>query len=106
MATSRVHAPSSNTSAIVTIAASATGAWHEIEGIYWSYDAAPTGGSLLVESPSGTTLLSLSITAAGPGFLPFSGSCLRGATSQAMIITLAAGGSGVTGKINVQQRSG
>lgn len=95
--------PSSHTAAVVTITAETTVA-QEIEFIAWSYDTDPTGGNLKVESPSGTTLMSLDITSKGPGFIPFSGSCLRGAADQALIVTLADGGSGVTGKLYVSQR--
>lgn len=97
------HKPSSNTAAVVTIAA-VTGVAHELEFISFSYDAAPTNGNLKIESPSGTTLQEFYVTAAGPGFIPFSGSAVKGASGQAMIITLAAGGSGVSGIVNVLQR--
>lgn len=74
----------------------------EIEMIAWSYDAAPTAGNLKVESPVGTTIFTVDITAAGPGFIPFSGSCIKGAIGQAMRITLADGG--VNMKVNAIQR--
>ncbi len=84
--------------AVITIAALDSNTTNnqriELEFVGWSYDAAPTGGNLKIESPSGTTLMTLDITAAGPGFIPFSGSCIRGAAGQAMIITLADGSVG------------
>ena len=49
---------------------------------------------------SGTTVFSLDITAAGPGFLPLE---KLGTPNTAMIITLAAGGVGISGKVCVGQ---
>jgi hypothetical protein len=98
------HKPSSNTAAVITIAA-VPGVAHELELLGFSYDGAPTGGNLKVESPSGTTLLELYVTSAGAGFVPLSGSCLKSTSvNAAMIITLAAGGSGVSGIVNAIQR--
>lgn len=97
------HLPAAATAAVITISA-ITGVAHEIEAVLWSYDAAPTGGNLKIESPSGTTLLSVDVTSAGVGFLPFSGSCIKGASGEALIITLASGAGAVVGKVNAIQR--
>lgn len=98
-AAANVHVPSSNTAAVITYAAAGAGISHVISGIAWSYSGAPTAGNLKVEDGSGTTVFSVDITAAGPGFIPFS-TPLKGTANTAMIITLAAGGSGVSGKVN------
>lgn len=103
MGTPYYHAPAAATAAVITLAAN-TGVAHEIEMLAWSYDAAPTGGNLKVESPSGTTLFEFDITAAGPGFIPLSGSCLKGASGSAMIITLASGAGAVSGIVNCIKR--
>lgn len=95
-----IHAPSSNTAAVVTYAA-ATDKQHVITGIAWSYDGAPTGGNLKIEDVSGTTVFSIDITAAGPGVIYFNPPKSAAAKNTALIITLAAGGSGVTGKVSV-----
>lgn len=93
------HYPSSNTAAVVTYTA-VIGRAHMIDGlIHWSYDNLPTGGRLTIQDGSGNTILDLSITSQGPGFTPVDG--LTGSDNTAMIITLAAGGSGVTGKLTV-----
>lgn len=94
-----VNAPSSNTAAVVTYAATA-GAAHVVSGIGWSYSGSPTAGNLKIEDGSGNTVFSLDITAGGPGFLPFDPH-KRGTVNTAMIVTLAAGGSGVSGKVSV-----
>ena len=98
-ASTNVHVPASNTAAVITYAAAGAGVSHVISGVAWSYSAAPTGGNLKIEDASGTTVFSVDITAAGPGFIPFQ-SPLKGTANAAMILTLAAGGSGVTGKVD------
>lgn len=95
----------SNTAVVVTVAA-VPNVCHEIEMLGWSYDAGGTlsTGRLSVQSPSGTYLFDIDITSNGAGFIPMSGSCLKGASGQDLIITLAAGGSGVVGKLNAIRR--
>lgn len=96
--TNDVHAPASNTAAVVT--AAVADRRHAIGGVAWSYSGAPTGGNLKVEDGSGTTVFTADITAGGPGFIPFVPG-LAGRANTALIITLAAGGSGVSGKVSV-----
>lgn len=100
MAAADVHAPAANTAAVVTYAAAGAGISHVIAGVAWSYNAAPTGGNLKIEDVSGTTILTLDITAAGPGFIPFPVP-LKGDANAALIVTLAAGGASATGKVSV-----
>lgn len=99
-AASDVHAPAVNTAAVVTYAAAGAGIAHAISGIAYSYSAAPTGGNLKVEDGAGVTVFSLDITAAGPDVVYFDPP-KKGAANTAMIVTLAAGGAGVTGKVSV-----
>lgn len=94
------HYPSSNTAAVVTKAA-VPGYAHVVGSVAWSYDAAPTGGNLKIEDVSGTTVFSIDITAAGPGVFNFFPPLKMAAANTALIVTLAAGGSGVTGKLSV-----
>lgn len=97
-ATADIHEPAANTAAVVTYAAN--NAKHVIGGLSWSYSAAPTGGNLKIENGAGTTVYSVDITAAGPGSIEFP-QARRGSSATALIITLAAGGGGITGKLNV-----
>ncbi len=99
-AAANVNAPTANTAAVITYAAAGAGVSHVISGLAWSYNATPTSGNLKVEDGSGTTVFSVDITSAGPGFIPFQAP-LKGTANTAMIVTLTAGGSGVTGKISV-----
>lgn len=95
------HVPAANTAAVITLAA-AEGRRHVAHYIQWSYSAAPTGGRLTVEDGAGNIILDLDITAAGPGGLTL---VLIGSANTQMIISLAAGGAAVVGKINAQTTS-
>lgn len=97
-----LHEPAANTAAVVTYAAE-TGRCHVIFGVSWSYSGTPTSGNLKIESPSGTKLFSEDITVGGPGQFDFPEG-IKGAYSGALIVTLAAGGSGVSGKVSVNSR--
>ena len=99
MSTAYFHDPGSDDTAATRTVTAVPNVIHEIDGIYWSYDASPTAGNLTVASPSGTTIFELDITAAGPGSVLFP-SGLRGAESQAVIVTLAAGDTDVDGLLN------
>lgn len=91
-----VHAPAANTAAVITYTAAA-GIEHVIDGIAWSYSGAPTGGNLKVQDGA-TTVFSMDITAGGHGYIPVR---KRGTANTNLVITLAAGGEGVSGKVNV-----
>lgn len=93
------YATASNAAAVVTVAAAATKC-HAISGLAWSYSGSPTSGMVKIEDGSGTTVFSLDITAAGPGSVLF-GKPMRGTVNTALIVTLAAGGGGVVGKVNL-----
>ena len=98
------HQPSSNTEAVATISA-ITGV--QIEGImiHFSYDLDPTGGKVqLVEDKAGTPIIlsELTVTNKGPGFLPCEG--FVSSPGKSLSAVLAAGGSGVTGKVSLAAR--
>ena len=94
-----VHGPSSDTAAVVTYAAAA-GFSHHITGLVWSYSGGtPSGGNLRV-TDGDSVVFNMDITAAGAGFVPFT-PAKRGTTGSSMTITLAAGGTGVSGKVSV-----
>lgn len=88
---------SPNVTATVTFAA-VTGKRHIITGVAWSYDATPTGGSIVVADNLLGTLLSLTITASGPGFIIFPLPVASDLDAQ-ITITLAAGGASVSGRV-------
>jgi hypothetical protein len=85
-----------DTAAVVTIPATPE-EYNYIHHVQWSYDAAPTGGKLTIkDGASGSVLWEQAITAAGPGGQDPDE---LGSLNTATVITLAAGGAGVTGRI-------
>lgn len=92
-----VHAPAANTAAAVTYSGAA-GTQHRIAGIAWSYSDTPTGGNLKVEDGSGTTVFEIDVTDKGHGFVPL---LAKGSDDTDLIVTLAAGGAGISGKVSV-----
>jgi hypothetical protein len=95
-----VNAPAAATAAVITYASGGGQTKHYIHSVIWSYDATPAAGSLIIEDVSGTTVFSVAVTAAGPGQLVFDPPIISSAVATAMIVTLASGGAGVTGKVN------
>ena len=93
-----VSHPAADTAAVVTYAASVD-AKHVITGIAWSYDDNPTNGNLEI-TMNGVTIFSIDITTSGPGFIPFSPP-KKFSRGHQVIVTLAAAGAGVSGKLNV-----
>lgn len=86
-----------DTDAVQTIAA-APGKKHLIHAIQWSYSGDPTTGRLTVSIAS-VDKFDVDITMDGPsGF----GIELVGGVNEAIVITLAAGGADIVGKLNVQ----
>jgi hypothetical protein len=84
--------------AVITLAA-ASDTRYVLHEVQWSYSAAPAAGALTVAVGVGpTTILSVDITAAGPGafqLLKF------GALGEQMIITLADPGGSIVSKLSV-----
>jgi hypothetical protein len=96
---SNVHFPAANTAAVVTKGAPGEGVKHVLGGIYWSYNDTPSGGSVSVVDGS-TSVFSEGVTSGGPGYFPFQPPMSLTENAQ-MIVTLAAGGAGVTGRLNL-----
>ena len=98
--TGDVHAPASNTAAIVTYNADATNK-HCISGVAYSYDVLPTAGkNLKIEDGAGTVIFSIDIVSAKNGEIYFNPPKI-GSLNTNLIITLAAGGAGITGKVSI-----
>jgi hypothetical protein len=92
-----VSVPAAGNQAQVSYSAAGFGMSHVISGIAWSYSAAPTGGRLQV-GDNNYTVLDIDITASGAGSIIFSRP-MRGTPNTALIVTLAAGGGAVSGKL-------
>jgi len=94
-----VSAPGSNAAAVVTYASAASQARHVVSGVAWSYSGTPTGGLLTIGN--GTEIyFSMDITTAGAGLILFPRP-KAARRNDALVVTLAAGGTGVTGKVSV-----
>lgn len=91
------HFPAANTDAVATIAAEATGR-RGIYGILFGYDGEPTGGELTVEGCGDS--FTIPISNAGPQHLPIH-KVLWGDVNTDVVVTLAAGGAGVSGWVIV-----
>src|SRR5437667_11090397 len=86
------------TAVTVTLSAVA-GAYHQVHNISWSYSAMPTGGRITV-TDGGTTVVDFDLVQDPFDSLPTSLlPILSVAQNTDMVITLAAGGIGVTGKL-------
>ena len=95
-----VHEPAANIAAVVTYAGVA-GIRHVITGLAWSYvGGIPAGGTLTV-TDAGNTVFVIGISEEGPGFITFPSPKRSAAVNTPMVATLAAGGAGITGKINI-----
>jgi hypothetical protein len=90
-------ASGNNAAATITLTA-VTGLRHLLVGIWWSYSATPTGGRLTTTGLQGDQV-DMDIIAGGPG--PIFAPPAVGQVGIDVAVTLAAGGSGVTGKVTI-----
>ncbi len=97
----KLHVPAGDTDAVITMAA-AEKVINVVDSVHCSYDAAPTGGKLTI-TVDAATKFEVDITAAGPLEFLFPGG-LYGSENQAVVITLAAAGGAIVGKVNAQTR--
>lgn len=92
------HAPAADTAAVVELSAPSGGSVHKIVQIDWSYSEDPAAGSVTIAFGSSTYVVA--VTNGGPGQLHFPYGVGNGPT-EAVTITLAAGGGTAVGKLNV-----
>lgn len=92
---------SADTAVAITYAATAH-VIHRIHTVIWSYHGGTVTGTLTI-AVGGSTVAEVAITSTGPGFLPVDFSCKMG---DAAVITLAAGGAAVVGKLTVTHSQG
>ena len=96
----KAHAPNSNTAAVISVPAALVNR-PTIAKVWGGYNTTPTGGSLTIEMTVGGTTVTLAAPVVEAGlfnvdFVP----PIQGDLNSALTITLAAGGAGVSGKIN------
>lgn len=96
--TTRTATSSANATAVVTLTADPN-EFHALHSIQCSYSAAPTAATVTV-AIDGTTVFSMHVV--GTELVIDLPKPIYGAKGDSMVITLAAGGSGIVGKLNVQ----
>lgn len=90
-----------NAAAAITVNADPDHCWGVVS-IEWSYSADPTGGGLKIEA-GGVKIFEIAITKGGPGQLEFRRpKHHNGIKNEQLVITLAAGGAGVTSDLNAE----
>lgn len=93
------YATATNAAATITYSAGGSGVFHAFWGISWSLSAVPASAIVLSVTDNGTTIFAVGVTNSGPGFIPI---CKRNATANTdLVISLAAAGSGIIGRVNV-----
>lgn len=101
MAPAAAQAPAANTAAVDTLAATSGQQW-VLNNVRWSYSATPTAGSLTIawtDPVAGNVSETYYIAAGGPGALMLGNRVFS--TGSAVTLTLAAGGSSVSGTVYV-----
>jgi hypothetical protein len=100
-----VSATAAANNAVVVTVNGVAGLTQRLAALSWSYSAAPAGGSLTVVV-NAVTVVQLDITAAGPGSLPLAQGGLICQAGQNVVVTLAAAGAAVIGRVNVATYTG
>lgn len=90
--------PAGNTAAVQTIVPSSGKKSVAISGVMWSYSGNPTGGNLQI-SDGNTVVKNIDIPSGGQNWIPFPVP-LRATQGNTLTLTLAAGGNGVSGKVD------
>lgn len=91
-----------NTAITLTKAADEDQFWGA-DWVTWSYDDEPTGGRLTITIGS-LVVVDIDIISGGPGILRFDPPLYVGTKGEALVAVLAAGGSGVAGKLSLRVR--
>lgn len=90
---------SAGAAATITLAAGGAAQVRCLQGVVWSYSAAPTGGRLTIAS-SGQATLDVDTPAVGLNQLDPT-QTFRGMPGQTVVVTLAGGGASVVAKLNI-----
>lgn len=93
------NAPAANTAAVVTLAAS-SGQAYRLTLLAYSYSASPTGGRVTI-ADGVSTVFDLDVTSTWEVLTHLTPGGILITSGNACTITLAAGGAGISGKLNV-----
>jgi len=98
--TAHLSVPAGNTASVITLPAAGIDVHNVVSELFWSYSAAPAGGRITIQDGIGSFVFDLDIIAGGPDSISFKRP-KRGTANTAMIITLAAAGGVIVGKLNI-----
>lgn len=90
-----------NTAVVVTVTAYPTSSPRNVKYVAWSLDATPATAIALTFASNSVTLFQIDITTGGPGFFEFPSDGIPGANGNTIVVTLAAAGASIIGKLNV-----
>ena len=100
----KAHAPGANLPAVITLTAAAS-VWHVVDRVTGGYTDVPTGGSLTIAATvQGTAVSQVIPITNGGGFVLHFDPPIQGDQNTEIVITLAAGGAGISGKVNAMTR--
>lgn len=97
------HSPVANTAAVVTLAAD-TEAYHVIDSIHASFDAAPAAAKKINVTFGGVEKWGQEVAVQGTWEFLFPRGLYTGTKNEAVVITLAADTGGASGRMNVSYR--
>ena len=103
MAQSKTHQPTANNAAVISSSGSGLTKINlkgRIYGVHWSYSGGDPGNGSLDFSVDGVSLWSVDIAKEGPGGFDFASPIVYEGSISA-VWTLADGGSGITGQLNL-----
>jgi hypothetical protein len=95
----RTATAAANTAVVITLPAGGASQVRALSAIHASYTGQPTAGGLTLVS-TGQATYTIDIASAGAAAIDFGGA-YRGMPGQTLVVTLAAGGGTVVGKLNV-----
>lgn len=95
-------ASGTNANAVITLPAAGPQRNHVLDGLVFGYNATPVSGYLQIKDDA-DVVFHVPVTSAGVGPVEFDPP-KKGRDDKAMVITLGAGGAGVTGYVNVSGR--
>jgi hypothetical protein len=93
------HATAADNTAVAITLVGQAGYRHYVPMVSGSYDGVPSGGRLTITGLDNDETFDVDIVAAGQFAIPFPP--LAGKEGTNLVVTLAAGGAGVIGKLNV-----
>lgn len=99
--TNNTATASANTAVTITYSAGGSGNYHVIDGILASLSNDPASAVSLTVTDGGSTVMQVNLTRGGAAPIDYP---IKGSANSAMVITLAAAGSGIIGMLNIKNK--